>query len=208
MAERRSRKSRMPSLKSLFGKMGIDASSLTVQEMVNPFTGQPVQEKVAPNGKDISADLEDQIYRAALRRRLEAESVLYYVETRGAHFEEKECKNCGETFAHTHAPVAYCSDICRAESLKKLGISWNIYGKTDSERWDGRIPKVIEPRAYAAAREALEADRAAKEAAFSIALQNTLEEMDIAEQEREAKLIEYNELVEQGLLEPTEDEEE
>lgn len=89
------------------------------------------------------------------RRQLEAESTLYYVEARGAGFKDKECKECHLPFSSTHLAIAYCSDTCRERALNKIGIPWNPYGKSDTERWDGRIPKTLGPKALELAKEAI-----------------------------------------------------
>lgn len=108
------------------------------------------------NLNDISIPTPEQGLQAQYRRQLEAESVLFYVETRGAGFTDRECKECGLPFSSTHLAVAYCGDVCRQRALDKLGIAWNPYGKSDTERWDGRIPKVIPPKALQAAKKAIE----------------------------------------------------
>lgn len=103
----------------------------------------------------VYADERPNIEAAELRKQLEAESVLYFVEVRGAGFKEKPCKECGEMFAHPYqAAVAYCGELCRANSCAKLGIDWNPTGRTDIERWGGKIPKVLSPEALKAAKEA------------------------------------------------------
>lgn len=105
--------------------------------------------------KSINLPTPEQGAQAQFRRQLEAESVLSYVETRGAGFKDRDCKECEQPFSSTHAAVAYCSDVCRQRALDKIGITWNPYGKSDTERWDGRIPKVIGPEALALAKKAI-----------------------------------------------------
>jgi hypothetical protein len=108
--------------------------------------------------------IRNELEMARQRVSLEAESVLYYVKVRGVGFSDKTCEECKQPFATTYGAVDYCSDLCRYKSLAKIGIAWNIYGKTDSERWDGRIPKVIGPAAFKAALEAVERELDEEEA--------------------------------------------
>lgn len=85
------------------------------------------------------------------KAQLEAEAVLLFVAKRGKGFKVEECKWCKQDYAHTYTNVAYCSEHCRSESLKALGIQWNPEGKSDIERWDNRMPMVIGPYATEAA---------------------------------------------------------
>lgn len=90
---------------------------------------------------------------AVIRRQIEAESVLFYIETKGRDFKSKKCKDedCNRPFLHTYWAVEYCSEECRAYALAKKGIVWNIDRRSDSQRWDikgkGYVPKVIGPAA-------------------------------------------------------------
>ena len=97
----------------------------------------------------------EQNAEAMLRRQIEAESVLAYVATKGAGFKDKECKECKLPFSSTYHAVAYCSEICRARALEKVGIPWNPHGKTDLERWGGKVPKVLGPEATRQAKESI-----------------------------------------------------
>lgn len=93
---------------------------------------------------------------AQVRREIEAESVLFYIETRGAGFQQKACANpnCQGLFLHTFSAVNYCSDECRAWALAEVGIIWNFNRKPLSERWNakgkGYVPKIIGVEATAA----------------------------------------------------------
>lgn len=95
---------------------------------------------------------------AILRRELEAESVLFYVETKGKGFKEQLCAHCGGLFLHTYVGVKYCSEECRAFVLAELGIIWNFHRRRDSDRWNckgkGYVPKIIGVGATAALVEA------------------------------------------------------
>lgn len=81
------------------------------------------------------------------RNSIEAESVLYYIKTKGKDFTMKSCLWCEDEFLSTYRAVAYCSDPCRAFALEEKGIDWNPQGKEDSDRWNitgkGFVPKVI-----------------------------------------------------------------
>jgi|SRR5690606_23037252 len=97
---------------------------------------------------------------AVIRKEIEAESVLFYIETKGAGFQQKVCKNpnCSGLFLHTYSAVNYCSDECRAWALAEVGIIWNFNRRTLSQRWNakgkGYVPKVIGVEATAALIEA------------------------------------------------------
>jgi hypothetical protein len=84
---------------------------------------------------------------AVLRHSIEAESVLFYIHTRGRDFEAKLCACCKMPFLHTYRAVAYCSDDCRAEALARYNIVWNASRRSDDLRWNfknkGYVPKVI-----------------------------------------------------------------
>jgi hypothetical protein len=98
----------------------------------------------------------EQSQEAMVRRQIEAESVLAYVATKGAGFKDKVCKECELPFSSTYHAVAYCSENCRASALERVGIPWNPHGKTDLERWGGKVPKTIGPQATKRAKEAVE----------------------------------------------------
>ena len=95
---------------------------------------------------------------AVIRHQIDAESVLFYIETKGKGFIGKNCKNkhCGKPFLHTYQAVDYCSEDCRAYALAEMGIIWNFHRRSDSARWNvynkGYVPKII----GVAATEALE----------------------------------------------------
>lgn len=93
---------------------------------------------------------------AQVRKEIEAESVLFYIETKGAGFEQKVCKNpnCQGLFLHTFSAVDFCSDACRAWALAEVGIIWNFNNRSLSQRWNakgkGYVPKIIGVEATAA----------------------------------------------------------
>jgi hypothetical protein len=97
---------------------------------------------------------------AQLRHEIEAESVIFYIETKGAGFQQKVCKNpnCGGLFLHTYSAVNYCSEDCRAWALAQVGIIWNFHRRPLSERWNAKgkryVPKIIGVEATAALVEA------------------------------------------------------
>ena len=133
----------------MFATLGVNVDGNQAVGMLVASTSPiPVSPQEAAN------NLKQALEMAQLRVQLEAESVLFYVEHRGAGFTDRTCKECNEVFASSIMPVAYCSDVCRAKSLAKIGVLFNPYGKTDMERWGGRIPKT--PQAYIAAMEAVE----------------------------------------------------
>lgn len=97
---------------------------------------------------------------AQIRYEIEAESALFYIETKGAGFQQKVCKNkdCEGLFLHTYSAVNYCSDNCRAQALSEYGIIWNFHKRSMSQRWNakgkGYVPKIIGVEATAALVEA------------------------------------------------------
>jgi len=86
---------------------------------------------------------------AVVRYEIEAESVLFYIETKGKGFQQKVCANphCQGLFLHTYSAVKFCSDDCRAWALAEVGIIWNFHKRSMSQRWNakgkGYVPKVI-----------------------------------------------------------------
>lgn len=103
-------------------------------------------EKIQETIESSRVDYDD----AKLKRELEAESVLFFIEMRGSglkHFKDRLCKWCKTPFAHTYMGVGYCSDRCRKEAIEAVGGSYNPEGKSMHERWGGRIRKVIGPEA-------------------------------------------------------------
>ncbi|MGS2592257.1 hypothetical protein [Streptomyces hebeiensis] len=131
MARKSKHKNDLDRLAKLSAKLGIDVDALLEQ-----------------------VSLTDVGHDAVVRKQLEAESVLYYVETKGKNFSARKCKGCGEDFLFTHFRVSYCSENCRAQALADLGIIWNPHRKSDGSRWNikgkGLIPKVISSSATAA----------------------------------------------------------
>ena len=53
----------------------------------------------------------------------QAEATLAYFKD-ASYFNRKHCTICNRVFAHTYGQVAYCSNICRAAALEKIGIKW------------------------------------------------------------------------------------
>lgn len=100
------------------------------------------REAILKQIEDSAPDYDD----AKLKKELEAESVLFFIERRGSgvnHFKDQLCKWCKEPFMHTAMGVAYCSDSCRKLACDAVGIIYNPEGKTQFERWGYRIRKVI-----------------------------------------------------------------
>ncbi len=137
---------------------------------------------------------------AQVRAEIEAESVLFYIETKGAGFQQKTCKNpnCGGLFLHTFSAVNYCSDSCRAWALAQVGIIWNFNRRSLSQRWNakgkGYVPKIIGIEATAALVEAgyvdIDEDEYVKEVPYdpNFSLDNLREQQDEAKQSRIAEL--------------------
>lgn len=82
----------------------------------------------------------------------EAQAAINYFYSGGNGFKDKECKNCGETFAYAWNVdfISMCSLHCLRESLEKIGIKWD-HTKPPSERWGfvarGYIPATVSPEA-------------------------------------------------------------
>jgi hypothetical protein len=111
-------------------------------------------------GMDLSATLQSEEAQQAVtqqteyealedNRTLEAESVIFYIETKGSEaiWKRRTCKLCGSKFLSTYTGVGYCSNNCRKDYLASKGLKWDPTGKTEAERWGGTIPKVIGPTA-------------------------------------------------------------
>lgn len=147
---------------------------------------------------------------AQIRHQIEAESVLFYIETKGAGFQQKICANpnCGALFLHTFSAVNYCSDECRAWALAEVGIIWNFHRKSLSQRWNakgkGYVPKIIGAEATAALHAAgyLELDE--EEYVPEVPYDPNFSLDDLREKQDEAKQARINKLKQE--LETLEDE--
>lgn len=82
-------------------------------------------------------------------RVLEAESVVFYIETKGdaAVWRKRTCTQCGAKFLSSYTHVSLCTNECRKEYFASKGMFWDPTGKTEAERWGGQIPMVIGPEA-------------------------------------------------------------
>jgi hypothetical protein len=66
-------------------------------------------------------------------RSREAEAVLTFVD-KPLTFIKRACKVCGRGFLVDRSNVSCCSDTCRANGLKALGIEWD-WSKPPESRW-------------------------------------------------------------------------
>jgi hypothetical protein len=100
----------------------------------------------------------------AHERSMEAEAVLEYYENPRS-FKEKDCKQCGRTFATRGAPVGYCSDPCRARAFEeRMGVMWKPL-RSPEERWGFMgEPLTVPPEALIVARAVMVEQAAAEEA--------------------------------------------
>ena len=94
---------------------------------------------------DVSEELKD-----IETTRREADAFILYMENRQS-FREVQCKQCHNHFAVDYQSVAMCSDKCRIEFLRNIGVEWNPL-KSQSERWAGRIPLTLQPDAFVLAK--------------------------------------------------------
>lgn len=137
---------------------------------------------------------------AQIRNEIEAESVLFYIETKGAGFQQKVCKNpnCGGLFLHTFSAVNYCSDDCRAWALAEVGIIWNFHRRSLSQRWNakgkGYVPKIIGVEATAALVEAGYVDIDEEKYVPEVPYDPNFKISDLSEQQDEAKQKRIEEL--------------
>ena len=142
--------------------------------------------------KDRLERVKKELALARERTELEAESVLFYVSVRGKGFEDKICKECKLPFASTYQAIAYCSERCRYLATVRMGIPWNMFGKTDAERWNGRIPKTLRAEALKAAKYAIdtydEDMHEKEEPPVAEEVDLTMEEIDVQHQEFLASL--------------------
>lgn len=63
----------------------------------------------------------------------EAEAILGFTED-PSKYVQKICKHCKEAFATNYKFVAFCSNFCRSNNLKRLGLDWRPE-RTAEERW-------------------------------------------------------------------------
>lgn len=155
MASKNSREAK--SIANAFKLLGVDIGNDTsVGNVLKSNHSYSTSDNFAESEKDRLARIRNELEMARERTELEAESVLYYISVRGKGFTAKECSYCEQPFASSYLAVSYCSNVCRFKSLAEHGIAWNVYGKTDLERWNGRIPKTLGPQAFVAAMMAVE----------------------------------------------------
>lgn len=102
--------------------------------------GELSADEVSSQYKDSAPLVQD----AAERISLEAEAVLFFLQRAGRGvFKDNICKWCKEPFMHTYSNVAFCTDNCRKLAMEHAGLDWNPHGRTDYERWGGKVRKVI-----------------------------------------------------------------
>lgn len=83
----------------------------------------------------------------------EAEGVLLFLQQPQKFKVSKFCDGCGGLFLSSISAVACCSDRCRRECLRKIGIEWSK-DKTQEERWGSTgIPLIIPPAALVVIRQ-------------------------------------------------------
>lgn len=95
---------------------------------------------------------------AAHDRSMEAEAALEYYENPKS-FKQKDCKTCGNAFATRGAPVAYCSDKCRAKAFEeRMGVKWQPHRSVE-DRW-GFLgePLTVPPEALAVVQYVMDRD--------------------------------------------------
>lgn len=171
-----------------FKTLGVDLGNDTsVGNVLKSGSSYSASDNFVENEKDRLNRIRNELQMARERAELEAESVLYYIAVRGKGFSSRECEECQQPFASTYLAVSYCSNVCRFKSLAKFGIAWNVYGKTDLERWGGKIPKTIGPEAFRAAVTVIE-NLQEEEAASEEDLVD--EEVDLDEEEFEVMVQE------------------
>jgi hypothetical protein len=85
--------------------------------------------------------------QAGVAKSMEVEAALEYYDNPRT-FKHKECKQCGREFATRGAPVAYCTDDCRARAYEeRMGVKWQPL-RTPEERWGSSgEPLVVPPEA-------------------------------------------------------------
>jgi hypothetical protein len=91
-------------------------------------------------------------------RSMEAEAALEYYENPRS-FKQKDCKTCGNAFATRGAPVAYCSDKCRAKAFEeRMGVKWQPLRKPE-DRWGFMgEPLTVTPEALAVVQYVMDRD--------------------------------------------------
>lgn len=107
-------------------------------------------EKMAKLAASLGVEVPEELSHLEQERREADATVLYLIEPE--KFRQIQCKQCSRLFAANYGSVAMCSDKCRREWLRNIGIEWNL-SKTQSERWAGRIPLVVPPDAFLLAKQ-------------------------------------------------------
>jgi hypothetical protein len=76
----------------------------------------------------------------------QAEAILDYFRKPDRYL-KKVCRTCSKMFLVNYPSVAECSDTCRKEHLRQIGIQWSP-DKTQEERWaPSDVPLTIPPAA-------------------------------------------------------------
>jgi hypothetical protein len=99
---------------------------------------------------------------------MEAEAALEYYENPRS-FSQKDCKTCNRAFATRGAPVAYCSDKCRAKAFEeRMGVKWQPHRKVE-DRW-GFLgePLTVGPEALAVVQHVMDQQEQAKPQPYSM----------------------------------------
>ncbi len=90
----------------------------------------------------------DEVEQGVLNSR-EAEAVIAFG-NRTQRFIQRECVQCGYTFAVNRSNISCCSDTCRQHyCLHKYGLSLDLNARTPEERWmmqtGGPEPLIVPP---------------------------------------------------------------
>lgn len=86
-----------------------------------------------------------QMDKAPQYRELQGEAALLFL-SKPERFITKVCAWCEQSFAATYHYVAYCCNNCRARAFKEqTGVDVDWGAKTDTERWGGEPPLIVDP---------------------------------------------------------------
>lgn len=86
--------------------------------------------------------------------RREADATILFLENPKG-FRQATCKQCSRQFATNYGSVAMCSDQCRIQWLRNIGIEWDRTKKQE-ERWGRVVPLTVPPDALVLANEVLQ----------------------------------------------------
>lgn len=88
--------------------------------------------------------IEQRVLESELEVLIEAQSVIYFIETKGRGFKKETCKTCLRefVFSYHYDGIKQCSIECMSKALEILGLTWTP-NKPLEQRWGRIIPAIV-----------------------------------------------------------------